>query len=176
MTPNLWLRFLMNISQELPLTSDLTIPNGKDEVLISLIAKYDDHPSIIAIQSAVLEHGTFEFEQVDINQIYQILVNMNDKRATGYDGIPCKLLKLGAIPLAGILCKLINIFISECKFPDVLKLAEISALFKKIDRLCKKKLQTCKYTYCSIKSFRKGSLKSAVILFRRTILQILIWV
>ena len=73
---------------------------GKDEVLIYLIAKYDNHPSIIAIQSAVLEHGTFEFEQVDINQIYQILVNMNDKKATGYDGIPCKLLKLGAFPLA----------------------------------------------------------------------------
>ena len=36
---------------------------GKDEVLISLIAKYDNPPSLIAIQSAVLEHGTFEFEQ-----------------------------------------------------------------------------------------------------------------
>ena len=34
---------------------------GEDDVLISLIAKYDNHPSIIAIQSAVLEHGTFEF-------------------------------------------------------------------------------------------------------------------
>ena len=34
---------------------------GKDEVLIFLIAKYDNHPSIMAIQSAVLEHGTFEF-------------------------------------------------------------------------------------------------------------------
>ena len=54
---------------------------GKDDVLISVIAKYDNHPSIIAIQSAVLEYGTFEFEQVDIDQIYQILVNMNDKKS-----------------------------------------------------------------------------------------------
>ena len=141
MTPNLWLKFLMNISQELRLTSDLTIPFLMTMVKMRfwylLIAKYDNHPSILAIQSAVLEHGIFEFEQVDINQIYQILVNMNDKKATGYDGIPCKLLKLGAFPLAEILCKLSNISISECKFPDVLKLAEISALFKKIDRLCK---------------------------------------
>ena len=74
---------------------------------------------------------------MDINQIYQILVNMNDKKATGYDGIPCKLIKIGAFPLAGILCKLINISISECKFPVVLKLAEISSLFKKFDRLSK---------------------------------------
>ena len=104
---------------------------GKDEVLISLIVKYDKYPTIVAIKSAVLEHGTFQFEQVDINQIYQILVNMDDKKATGYDGVQCKLLKIDAFPLAGILCKLINISIFECKFPDVLELAEISALFKK---------------------------------------------
>ena len=76
-------------------------------------------------------------KHVDTNQIFQILRNMDDKKATGYDGIPCKLLKIGAYPLAEILCKLINISTSECRFPDKLKLAEISALFKKIDRLCK---------------------------------------
>ena len=123
--------YFTGIASDIGFNDPIPDDYGKDEVLISLIAKYDNHPSIIAIQSAVLEHGTFEFEQVDINQIYQILVNMNDKKATGYDGIPCKLLKLGAFPLAGILCKLFNISISECKFPDVLKLAEISALFKK---------------------------------------------
>ena len=129
--------YFTGIASDIGFNDPIPDDYGKDEVLVSLIAKYDNHPSIISIRSAVLEHGTFEFEQVDINQIYQILVKMNDKKATGYDGIPCKLLKLGAFPLAGILCKLINISISECKFPDVLKLAEISALFKKIDRLCK---------------------------------------
>ena len=135
MTPNLLLKFFneyfTGIASDIGFKDPIPDDYGKDEVLVSLIAKYDNHPSIISIQSAVLEHGTFEFEQVDINQIYQILVKMNDKKASGYDGIPCKLLKLGAFPLAGILCKLINISISECKFPDVLKLAEISALFKK---------------------------------------------
>ena len=129
--------YFTGIASDIGFNDPIPDDYGKDEVLISLIAKYDNHPSIIAIQSAVLEHGTFEFEQVDINQIYQILVNMNDKKATGYDGIPCRLLKLGAFLLAGILWKLINISIFECKFPDVLKLAEISAFFKKIDRLCK---------------------------------------
>ena len=90
-----------------------------DDIFVSVTAKYDIHPSIIAIK------------QVDINQIYQILVNMNEKKSTGYDGIPCKLLTIGAFPLAGILCQLINISISECKLPDVMKLADISALFKK---------------------------------------------
>ena len=114
------------------------IPNDydNDDVLISLIAKYDKHPSITAIKAVPLEHGTFEFKHVDINQVFEILVNMNDKKATGYDGIPCKLLKIGAYPLARILCKLINISILEWRFSDMLKFAEISALSKKIERLC----------------------------------------
>ena len=101
------------------------------DVLIALIAKYDSHPSILSIKSSLMEHGTFEFKHVDINEIYQILRNMNDKKATGYDGIPCKLLNIGAYPLAGMLCKLINISTSECRFPENLKFADISALLKK---------------------------------------------
>ena len=104
------------------------IPDAYDnyDVLISLIAKYDKHPSITAIKAVPREHGTFEFKHVDINQVYGILVNMNVKKATGYDGIPCKLLKIGAYPLARILCKLINMSILECRFPDMLKFAVIS--------------------------------------------------
>ena len=59
-------------------------------------------------------------------------MNLNSKKATGYDNIPSKLLKVGAFPLAGTLCKLINSFIAECKFPDILKFAEVSAQYKKI--------------------------------------------
>ena len=56
-----------------------TIPDDydNDDVLISLIAKYDKHPSITAIKAVAREHGTFEFKHVDINQVYEILVNMN---------------------------------------------------------------------------------------------------
>ena len=96
MTPNLWVRFFneyfTGIASDIGFNDPIPDDYSKDEVLKSLIAKYDNHPSIIAIQSAVLQHGIFEFEQVDLNQIYQIHVNMNDKKATGYDGIPCKLL------------------------------------------------------------------------------------
>ena len=68
------------------------------DVLLSFIAKYNKHPSIIAIKSAVHEYEIFEFKYAYIDQIYQILVTMNDKKATG-----CKLLKIGAFTLAEIL-------------------------------------------------------------------------
>ena len=53
-----------------------------DDVLIARIAKYNSHPSILSIKSSLPEHGAFEFKHVDMNEIYQILTNMNDKKAT----------------------------------------------------------------------------------------------
>ena len=56
---------------------------------------------------------------------------MDVKKSVGYDDIPCKCLKIGATPLAGILFQMVNIFLNECNFPGLLKFAEIAALFKK---------------------------------------------
>ena len=102
--------------------------NLKENIILREEDAIINDASVLSIKSSLLEQGTFEFKHVDTNQIFQILRNMDDKKATGYDGIPCKLLKIGAYPLAEILCKLINISTSQCRFPDNLKLAEISAL------------------------------------------------
>ena len=64
--------------------------------------------------------------------VYSLPVNLDPKIATGYDNMPSKLLKFGAFPLAGTLCKLINFSITECKFPEILKFADVSAQYKKI--------------------------------------------
>ena len=55
---------------------------------------------------------------------------MDSKKSTGYEGI---LLKVGTDPLSMIISELINMSIDECAFPDLLKYAEIAALFKKLD-------------------------------------------
>ena len=136
---NIFNDYFTQIASDIGFNYPIPDDYDNDDVLISLIEKYDKHPSITTIKSVPLEHGTFDFKHVDVNQIYEILVNMNDKKATGYDGIPCKRLQIGAYPLARVLCKLINMSILECRFPDMLKFAEISAFLKKIERLCKDK-------------------------------------
>ena len=73
--------------------------------------------------------------ETDASDVYRILTKMNVKKSVGYDDIPCKFLKIGATPLAGILCQMVNISLNECNFPDMLKFAEIAALLKKLDRL-----------------------------------------
>ena len=96
------------------------IPNDyhDDDVLLSSMKKYDSHPSIKAIKSALKCQHSFCFAETDASDVYRILTKMNVKKSVGYDDIPCKFLKIGATPLAGILCQMVNISLNECNFPD----------------------------------------------------------
>ena len=114
------------------------IPNDfhDDDVLLSAI-KYDSHPSIIAIKSALKCNHSFCFAETNASDAYRILIKQNAKKYVGYDDIPGKFLQIGATPLAGISCQMVDISLKECNFPDLLKFAEIAALFIKLDKLLK---------------------------------------
>ena len=58
-------------------------------------------------------------------------------KATGFDEISSKFLKIGETPFAEPISRLMNLSILECKFPDILKHAKVNALFKRIDELLK---------------------------------------
>ena len=62
---------------------------------------------------------------------------MDCKKSTGFDDILCKLLKIGSAPLAPPICNLVNLMFMESCFPDILKYAEVAALFKRLDNLNK---------------------------------------
>jgi hypothetical protein len=55
---------------------------------------------------------------------------MNPSKATGYDSLPPRLLKMCAPALVDIITKLANRIISEGTFPNALKKAEVSPIFK----------------------------------------------
>ena len=115
------------------------IPSGyeNDAVLKTMIARYDDHPCIIAIKKALPTGNSFSFTNVTVNETYNLLMNMDCKKSTGFDDIPCKLLKIGSAPLAPPICNLVNLMFMESCFPDILKYAEVAALFKRLDNLNK---------------------------------------
>ena len=72
--------------------------------------------------------------------VFEKLVNLNVKKATGWDNKPPKLLKKGANILCKPLCRLINQSIKNSSFPNKLKMGEITPLFKKGNSLEAKKL------------------------------------
>ena len=100
------------------------------------IDKYRSHSSINLI---LANHAPvpFDFQCATVGDIDKRLMSINTKKATGYDNIPGKLLRLGRGYLKDPLTKLINDCIRESRFPESLKCAELSPLFKKDDNMVK---------------------------------------
>ena len=116
-----------------------TIPNclSSSDILSYVRHKYSNHPSIIEIKSHRTEHMLFSFNHTNEYEVEKIISKLDVKKAIGHDAVPVKIVKLGAKYLTPVVTRLINNCIDKCIFPHCLKLAEVSSVFKKKDRLCK---------------------------------------
>ena len=68
----------------------------------------------------------FDFHSMDISDVMIILKNINPNKATGYDLIPGKLIRIAHRELLAALCHIINTSISLRSFPGIMKCAEVS--------------------------------------------------
>ena len=125
-------RYFTDIAQGIGFNDPIPHDYYEKSTMATLISKYDSHPSIIAIKRNISSGQNFN-RNVAPFEIYHMLIKMDGKKATGFDEISSKFLKIGATPLAGPISRLINLSILESKFPDILKYAEGNALFKRID-------------------------------------------
>ena len=101
------------------------------------ISKFKDHPSILEIQQKLSIHEHFEFRQVDEEEVFNQLKALDIKKATTFQNIPCKLLKENAEVCTPVLTNIINNEFRSCSFPNKLKEADSTPIFKK-DRKKKK--------------------------------------
>ena len=105
---------------------------GKDTV-------YDpsDHPSLIEIKKQNDCTNKFVFEKVTTDKVEKIINNINIKKATGADGIPAKIIKCSKSIIAPQITSILNMSIDQNVFPDKLKKAQVTPLYKKNDPLLK---------------------------------------
>jgi hypothetical protein len=64
------------------------------------------------------------------DEVIKLISSISDKKATGLDQIPCKLLKLSAPIVSKSLCDILNLSIKTAIFPDDWKLAKVSPIYK----------------------------------------------
>ena len=77
-------------------------------------------------------HGTeFHIPQVSASFIQQQLQNLKTNKATGIDDISAKYLKLSASVISQPLATILNLSITNGIFPDDLKKAKVTPIFKK---------------------------------------------
>ena len=97
------------------------------QALANEIPSTDVKPEIYLQQTP----KTFTFQAVTVDNVRDLLLKTNSKKATGLDKIPCKVLKLAANIIAPSLMHIFNQSIAICIFPTEWKLARVSPIYKK---------------------------------------------
>ena len=97
------------------------------------IDKFKIHPSIVKIRNSV-DGPKFEFKEVDCHQVRKLIMALDCTKKTG-GSISNTLLKSSINIVDSIISDSINRSFSCSKFPDKLKLAEITPIPKKGDSL-----------------------------------------
>ena len=86
----------------------------------------DACPSVLAINDRHNNlHMSFSFQPTTVEHVAEKLHQLNSKKATGFDHIPAKLLKVSADIIAPSLTAQINNNIATSCFPTELKTAQL---------------------------------------------------
>ena len=108
------------------------------EPIDKAIMKFQFHPSILLIKIKRNTSNSFSFTEIETDDVHKEIRSLNSKKSgTQYD-IPAKILKKCASSTAPALQKLFNEIWRIGNFPDKLKLADITQIFKKNNPLGKK--------------------------------------
>ena len=100
------------------------------------IHKYKGHPSVEQIKKHYSDDiRNFDFQSVDADSVMLMIKKLDSKKATGYDNIPGKLIKIVHQELANPLCNLINYSMKLKCFPSIMKSAEVTLVYKKENNL-----------------------------------------
>ena len=100
--------------------------------------KFESHPSISLIKNKITNRNNFKFEPVSLSDIELEIRLLNPKKATTHKNIPPKILKSSSEATVNILHRLFNETITKGVFPDDLKLADVTPVFKNDDPFDKK--------------------------------------
>ena len=104
------------------------------------INKYKFHPSILLIKNRIKIQNLFSFHAVERNDMMRELLKIDLRKANTGNSILSKTLKLSADISPDILQNLFNDMLSTDNFPDNIKYADITSVFKKRNPLKKGEL------------------------------------
>ena len=117
------------------ITSHLNLkPNqiNPSENLTKIIENFKNHQSIQRIKLANFHHRqSFSFWYVSVKEVKKELMNLSSKKVTRKGDIPAKILKDSLSVYTKELTTIINNCLKDGLFPNELKLADVSPVFKK---------------------------------------------
>ena len=120
---------------EIPKYKVTELNNGITDPVLKAIEKYKDHPSIISIKKRCKGNSSFSFENLDRNYLHNEISKLNANKSCQENDIPTKIIKENSDIFSDFLISPLNNSIEKGEFPDILKLADITPVFKKDQRI-----------------------------------------
>ena len=124
--------FFINTTKDLELKKDSKLNNLED-----ILKAFESHSSIEKIKKAINTTEKFSFHDVKDEVVRKINMNPDGSKATTVGDIPTDMLKQAIDIHLPIMTQIINMSIDNNCYPDDLKLAEVSPVFKRKDDLDK---------------------------------------
>ena len=120
---DIFINFFSNVANNIGPNEPIDM--SEENFLQNIIKKYSMHESIIAIRSNCKITSEFSFHKVSVEYIHKILVKIKSNKATGFDNIPPKVIKICADEMAVPMIDMINTAIESNIFPDNMKFTDL---------------------------------------------------
>ena len=117
----------MNVKINSDIVSDC---DNIDDPVLKSVKKFEKHPSIRIIKNTHSFTNLFEFKFVALDELQNEILLLNTTKATPKDTIPVKIIKDNLHFFSYILYNNFNNSLNSSLFPDRLKLADVSPVFK----------------------------------------------
>ena len=123
----------MNLGNALRFDKDkqfLVERNDVFDPFLKASRKYSAHPSILRIKEK-MNNNVFSFRKVTYEEILNEINSLDPSKSTQSEDIPFKVIKDNADIFTYFILQNFKICIIDGKFPDQLKKADVSPIFKK---------------------------------------------
>ena len=112
------------------------------------------HPSIVVVKN--LSKGSrFDFCRVSVQDAVKEIKKLSTRKATQYADLPAKFLKEDSDIFRNFVCDFFNDCVGRGDFPSILKIVNITPVFKKRDRDLKDNYRPVSILLASSKVFEK---------------------
>ena len=105
-----------------------------EDPVLKAIKKYVNHPSVLKIKDSIPKDSSFSFNATDMNSVIKEIFKLNNSKTSPIESIPSKILKYNYDIFAPKILMDFNSSLLTGIFPNNLKLADVSPIFKKDNR------------------------------------------
>ena len=171
--------YFVNITADLDLKRDSENFYDTPASVYNIKKKFQDHQSVLKIKKAFNVTDLFSFHEITEDEIRKEISKLDGSKATPVGDIPAEMLKSTTDVHVSLLTKIINSSIRNGCFPDELKAAEVTPIFKKNDDLDKENYRPVsvlphvskiieRVMYIQIENFMEGKLSKLLTCFRKS--------